>query len=115
MDIVDRARNLVFHPRQQMKSANLRNCANLCYTWNSRRVSKKSPLRNRLKVRTQMSDYPNRGRHFETIEQCAKRLAVSTSTIRRAIADGRLKAYGWSRQAPRLDIYEVDNAFTCKN
>ncbi|UPK64663.1 excisionase family DNA-binding protein [Rhodococcus pyridinivorans] len=61
-------------------------------------------------MRWNVSEYSPR--KFETIEQCADRLAVSTRTIRRAIDDGKLTVYGWSRRMPRLDVAEVDEAFT---
>ncbi|MDO2377443.1 DNA-binding protein [Rhodococcus electrodiphilus] len=57
---------------------------------------------------------PTCGRHYETIAQCAERCKISERTIRRAIADGRLKAYGLSPAMIRLDIHEVDQAFAAQ-
>ncbi|WP_232238057.1 helix-turn-helix domain-containing protein [Rhodococcus sp. 2G] len=57
-----------------------------------------------------MSEYTPR--KFETIAQVAQRLAITPNTVRRYIADGKLRTYGMSSRAIRLDAAEVDEAFT---
>lgn len=45
---------------------------------------------------------------YETIPDAAKRTKVSTKTIRRRIADGRLTGYRFGPHLIRLDPAEVD-------
>lgn len=47
-------------------------------------------------------------RTFETIASAARRHHVSTRTIRRRIADGRIPAYRSGPKLVRLDPREVD-------
>ena len=48
------------------------------------------------------------GRSFESIADAATRHRVSPKTIRRRVADGRLKAYRFGPTLIRLDPAEVD-------
>lgn len=45
---------------------------------------------------------------YETITEAARRLGVSTKTLRRRIAEGHLPAYRLGSQLLRLDPRDVD-------
>ncbi|WP_373889766.1 helix-turn-helix domain-containing protein [Microbacterium sp. ASV81] len=45
------------------------------------------------------------------LRQAAIRYDVSTRTLRRWIADGRIKAYGFTPRTLRVDLNELDNLF----
>lgn len=57
---------------------------------------------------------PPCGRHYETVSECAERCKVSVRTLQRAIADGRIRAYGLTPAMVRLDVHEVDEAFATR-
>jgi excisionase family DNA binding protein len=46
---------------------------------------------------------------YETVAQAADRLHVSTKTLRRRIAEGRITAYRFGPHLIRLNPAEVDN------
>lgn len=46
--------------------------------------------------------------HYETIAEAAARTGVSTKTIRRRIAEGRLTGYRFGPHLIRLRVDEVD-------
>lgn len=46
--------------------------------------------------------------HFETLSEAAERVGVSTKTLRRWIAAGRLRGYRVGPHLIRLDADEVD-------
>ncbi len=47
---------------------------------------------------------------YETVAQAADRLHVSTKTLRRRIAEGRITAYRFGPHLIRLEACEVDAA-----
>lgn len=50
------------------------------------------------------------GKHYESIAEAADRLGVSTKTIRRYIAAGRIQGYRFGPRFVRLNPVEVDGA-----
>lgn len=52
----------------------------------------------------------NTAAHYETIAEAAERLGVSTKTVRRYIADGRITGYRFGPRFIRLNPAEVDAA-----
>lgn len=51
-------------------------------------------------------------RQFESLAQAAERTGLSTRTLRRRIADGRLTAYRAGPRIIRLDREDVDGLMT---
>lgn len=57
-------------------------------------------------------DSVTRARRWATIDQTAEYLNCGERTVRRAIAEGRYPAYKIGRRNVRIDLNEVDEAFT---
>ena len=51
-------------------------------------------------------------RQFESLSEAAERTGLSTYTLRRRIADGRLPAYRSGSRIIRVDPDDVDNLLT---
>ncbi|MGB3593294.1 MAG: helix-turn-helix domain-containing protein [Ornithinimicrobium sp.] len=51
-------------------------------------------------------------RRFESLSEAAERTGLSTYTLRRRIADGRLPAYRSGSRIIRVDPADVDNLLT---
>ena len=51
-------------------------------------------------------------RRYESIQQAAERVHVTTRSVRRWIAQGRLSAYRVGNRTIRLDADELDNMLT---
>lgn len=55
---------------------------------------------------------PDHARRWATIGQTAEYLHCGERTVRRAIAEGRYPAYKIGKRNVRVDLNEVDEAFT---